>query len=138
MGKVTVRIDLDKYKKNAKKAQFIFINQVFSDCKLYMPLDTGILQQRSYISSDNRSITFPGPSSRYLYGGKKMVNSVTGKGPMLIPGVGFRYKKGTKLKVTDENLKFKRPEATAAWFETAKRNHIRQWRKVVINALLKR
>ncbi len=45
-----------------------------------------------------------GPYAHYQYVGKVRVNAKTGKGPAFIPGVGYRYKKGTVTKLTDRPL----------------------------------
>lgn len=61
------------------------------------------------------------PYGKYLFYGKKMVNAKTGKGPALIPGVGYRYKKGTILKPTDSPLDYtrtKNPQAGPHWDRT--------------------
>ena len=72
----------------------------------YMPHQTGILETKlKHIRSDTE-IEVYGPYARYQYHGKKMVNSRTGKGPANIPGVGFRYRKGTTLKVTNTPLQY--------------------------------
>ena len=47
-----------------------------------------------------------------------MVNSATGKGPAFIPGVGYRYRKGTVLKATERDLNYdltKHPKAGPFW-----------------------
>lgn len=140
MSSVKVKLDLSRFRRNLTNAQFRLSNQVLADCKAIMPLDTGNLQQRSYVSKDNMQVVFPGPYGRYLYYGNKMVNAVTGKGPMKIPNVGLRYRKGTKLKVKEpiEKLQFTRPEAQERWFEVAKTNHLKDWQKLVKEELIKK
>ena len=72
----------------------------------YMPFRTGALSTKlKYIKSPTE-IEVSTPYARMMYYGKAMVNSKTGKGPALIPGVGYRYKKGTILKVADRDLKY--------------------------------
>ena len=84
----------------------------------YMPFRSGALATKlKYIKSPTE-IEVLGPYARYPYYGKVMVNSVTGKGPALIPGVGYRYRKGTTLKVTERDLNYdknKHPEAGPYW-----------------------
>lgn len=84
----------------------------------YMPFRTGALATKlKYITSPTE-ITVIAPYARYQYYGKAMVNAKTGKGPALIPGVGYRYRKGTMLKATDRDLEYdktKNPEAGAFW-----------------------
>ena len=72
----------------------------------YMPFRSGALATKlKYIKSPTE-IVVNAPYARYQYYGKVMVNSKTGKGPALIPGVGFRYRKGTTLKVTNRDLEY--------------------------------
>lgn len=70
----------------------------------YMPYRTGNLSTKLKFVKSPTEIEVLGPYARYQYYGKVMVNANTGKGPALIPGVGYRYKKGTVLKVTDKPL----------------------------------
>lgn len=80
----------------------------------YMPFRTGALSTKlKYIKSPTE-IEVLAPYARMMYYGKVMVNSKTGKGPALIPGVGYRYKKGTTLKVTDKDLKYDTTHHTRA------------------------
>lgn len=148
MGKVRVKVDLAKYRKNVKTARFKFANQILADSKEYMPKVTGSLQQRSHVASNNKRIVFPGPSGRYLYYGNKMVDRDTGRGPFMAYDeygnkIGFRFRKNSKLKVKQpiEKLKFTtayNPKAQAKWFETAKKNNLKQWRQLVANEITKR
>ena len=84
----------------------------------YMPFRSGALATKlNYIKSPTE-IEVIAPYARYQYYGKVMVNSKTGKGPALIPGVGFRYRKGTTLKVTNRDLEYdttKNPRAGPFW-----------------------
>lgn len=84
----------------------------------YMPFRTGALSTKlKYIKSPTE-IEVVAPYARMMYYGKVMVNSRTGKGQAFIPGVGYRYKKGTIPKATDRDLKYdttKHPEAGPFW-----------------------
>lgn len=86
----------------------------------YMPYLTGTTIKMMIAQTDISSgrIVVQEPQARYLYYGKIMVNAKTGKGPMNIPGVGPRYKKGTMLKATDRDLNYtktKNPLAGPFW-----------------------
>lgn len=84
----------------------------------YMPYRTGNLSTKLKRIKSPTEIEVLAPYARYQYYGKVMVNSKTGKGPALIPGVGYRYKKGTMLKVIDRDLKYdttKHPQAGPFW-----------------------
>ena len=80
----------------------------------YMPFRSGALATKlKYIKSPTE-IEVSAPYARMMYYGKAMVNSKTGKGPALIPGVGFRYRKGTTLKVTNRDLEYDTTKNTRA------------------------
>lgn len=145
MGSVKIKLNLSKLRKNIKNAQAELANQILTDCKEIMPLDTGSQKRRSYVSKDSKTITFDGPYAHYLYIGKKMVNKKTGKGPALVHDeygneIGLRYKKGTKLKYAEpeQKLKFTCPEAQAKWFEVAKTNNLKKWQQIVKNEIIKK
>lgn len=73
----------------------------------YMPASQSeVLSTKKKFVISPTEIEILGPYARYQYYGKVMVNSKTGKGPSLIPGVGYRYRKGTVLKATDRDLKY--------------------------------
>ena len=105
-GHVRVNLRFAKYGPRFAKAQEWLGQQVLADSKLYMPLKTGSLQQRSYVAEGGRQVVFPGPYARYLYMGKVMVDSKTGKGPANIPNVGPRFREGATLVATDRDLRF--------------------------------
>lgn len=88
----------------------------------YMPYRTGatikIMQAQSPV--DKPYINLSTPYARYIHEGKVMVNAETGSGPPVIPNVGPRWRRGTKLKATDRPLtytKTKNPEAGPHWGE---------------------
>lgn len=73
----------------------------------YMPYRTGTLSSlpvKRIISPTE--IEVAANYARYQYYGKVEVNAKTGKGPAFIPGVGYRYRKGTKLRATDRDLNY--------------------------------
>lgn len=72
----------------------------------YMPYRTGATATKLTFLRSSTEIETAAPYARMLYYGKVMVDSKTGKGPMNIPGVGLRYRKGTILKATDRDIKF--------------------------------
>lgn len=84
----------------------------------YMPYRTGTMATKLTFMRSSTEIETAAPGARMLYHGKVMVDAKTGKGPMNIPGVGLRYKKGTILKVTDRDLQYdqtKNPLAGPKW-----------------------
>ena len=131
LSHVEVRIDLTGRESQFREAQEWFGQQVLQSCRARMPHRTGNLQQRSHTEEHGRRVVFPGPSARYLYGGKVMVDAVTGKGPRKIPtGPNeyiLRFRKGAKLRPTDRPLKYSNPEARDHWFEVAKAEDKDYW-----------
>lgn len=86
----------------------------------YMPFLTGEsihLMQIQTIPKTGK-IVLREPQARYLYYGKVMVNEKTGRGPAHIDGIGYRYRKGTKLKASERNITYtttKNANAGAYW-----------------------
>lgn len=84
----------------------------------YMPFRTGVLSTKSKRIKSPTEIEVAAPYALYMYYEKVMVNSKTGKGPAFIPGVGYRYRKGTVLKATERDLNYdltKHPKAGPFW-----------------------
>lgn len=84
----------------------------------YMPFRTGVLSTKSKRIKSPTEIEVAAPYALYMYYGKVMVNSKTGKGPAFIPGVGYRYRKGTVLKAIERDLNYdltKHPKAGPFW-----------------------
>lgn len=112
---ILVRLGVDK---NGKVQKFV-TNTINRRLTRYMPASQSeVLSAKLKYVKSPAEIEVLGPYARYQYYGKVMVNAKTMKGPALIPGVGYRYKKGTVLKVTDRDLKYdrtKHPEAGPFW-----------------------
>lgn len=86
----------------------------------YMPFKSGVLATKLKFQASPTEIVVLGPYARYQYDGVVMVNARTGKGPALIPGIGYRYRKGTVLKATSRPLNYdttKHPLAGDKWDE---------------------
>lgn len=140
---IRAEIDLRKYGKRLPTAQWFLGETVLASCRVYMPMQTGILRNSSHTEAKGRRVVFPGPAARMLYMGKKMVDSETGKGPRKVPtGAGgeyvLRFRAGAKLKATNENLKLTHgnKEAQPQWFEYAKTQHLKDWVQSVKKILL--
>ena len=132
---IKANINLDRIEGNIQKAQFALDSQVMTDMVPYMPMQTGNFIQRTRamsaaIAGSGKVVAAAPPMGRYLYMGKVMVDSETGKGPARIP-VGpneyiFRFRKGAKLVATERDLQFSKaanPKVTKQWFDAAKRDH---------------
>lgn len=130
-GNVHIHVNLQPFEERHRRAQAWLGDRVLEDSRACMPLLTGGLQQRSHTEDGGKMVVFPGPYSGYLYRGKGMVDSVTGKGPMKIPtGPGeyiLRFRKGAKLVPTGRNLTYSSPQAVPKWFEHAKARNKDFW-----------
>ena len=140
---IDANIDLGRIERNIEKAQYFLDSQVMTDMVPYMPMQTGNFIQRTRamseaIAGSGKVVAAAPPMGRYLYMGKVMVDSETGKGPMRIevsPGEYiFRFRKGAKLVATDRDLNFSKaanPKVQKQWFDAAKRDHGKEWVKQV-------
>lgn len=133
-----MEIDLSRFDGQYSKAQYALDSMVMTSMKPYMPMDTGTFinvteGMSAAIAGSGKVVAAAPPMGRYLYEGKVMVDSVTGKGPTKIPiGPGayiLRYRKGAKLKAADKPLQYSRKSATPHWFDAAKKAHGEQWIK---------
>ena len=115
---IDVKLDMQAIKaleEAAVKSAETAMELVASNIMDTVPLDQGDLQNNIYVDtkkSDDETHVFIDHNcvyARYLYFGNKMVDSETGKGPALIEDVGYRYRKGSTLKVKQpvEELNFK-------------------------------
>lgn len=139
MIRFKVETDLSELKAVADattRANTILLSQVQKDTSQYVPFLTGSLNARTHVIGN--TIIYPGPYARYLYYGKVMVDSATGKGPMKIPEVGYRFRRGAVLMPTDRNLTYTKdfhPKATARWFEVSKARNLDKWERVLEEAI---
>ena len=134
-----MRIDLRRFEGQYSRAQYELDSMVMASMIPYMPKQTGtfinVTQGMSQaIAGSGKVVAAAPPMGRYLYEGKMMVDSVTGKGPAKITvGPGeyiLRYRKGAKLKATDKPLKYSKhanPHVTDHWFDAAKKRHKEAW-----------
>lgn len=117
-------------------AESVLANQVLKDTMPYVPALTMSLSQRSHV--EGNTIVYPGPYARYLYYGKAMVNAATGKGPMYIPEVGYRWPRGATLVPTSRDLVFTTAvhgKAQSHWFEASKAQNMKKWEDVFEKAV---
>lgn len=115
---VLVKLDLTVFEGKFEEAQEWLGWRVLQDCQAKMPRRTGNLQQRSHVEDGGRKVVFPGPTSRFLYGGLVMVDPVT-RSPWA--------RRGVKKVVTDRKLTYSDPAARAKWFEEAKAENRDAW-----------
>ena len=115
----------------ATKTELAMTWEIMKDTRPFVPALTESLANRTYVKGNN--IVYPGPYARYLYYGKVMVNAATGKGPMKIPDVGYRWPKGAVLAPTNRDLKIStavHKDATAHWMEASKAQNMSKWKKL--------
>lgn len=113
----------------AQKLEKALAWQAMKDTMDFVPALTGSLSARTFVRGS--SIVYPGPYARYLWYGVAMVNAATGKGPMYIPEVGYRWPKGAVLKPTARPLKFNtamHKDAQAQWMEASKKRNMERWK----------
>ena len=115
----------------ATKLEKAMTEQVMKDTRPFVPAKTLSLANRTYIKGN--FIIYPGPYARYLYNGVAMVNAATGKGPMYIPEVGYRWPRGAILKPTNRPLNIStavNKDATSHWIEASKARNMEKWKKI--------
>lgn len=105
------------------KVQMFHTQNCLRRIKRYMPFLSGATYKITVAQTNIRKpeIVTNVPYGKYLFCGKVMVNSKTGKGPVLIPGVGYRFPKGSTFVPTDRELEYtktKNPLAGPHWDRT--------------------
>lgn len=122
-GSTTLELDLSRFEKQFQDAQFELDSVVMADMKPYMPHQTGTFinitsAQSASLAGSGTVVAAAAPMGRFLYEGKVMVDEKTGS-PWARPGA--------KKVVTDRDLKYSNPKATAHWFDKAKEQHGDNW-----------
>jgi len=142
-GSTTLELDLSRFEKQFQDAQYALDSMVMTDMKPFMPHQTGTFinvtsAQSAALAGSGKVVAAAPPMGRYLYEGKKMVDSKTGRGPFNVAGPDetpvWRYRKGAKLEATNQPLSYDKshnPEVTDHWFDAAKEKHGDNWVKVV-------
>ena len=138
-GDIHINLDMSRFKNQFRRAQYQLDGMVMDSMVPFMPHLNGNFIQvtraaSAAVQGSGKVYAAFGPQGRYLYEGKVMVDSETGKGPMKVPiGPGkyvLRFKKGSKLKATDRPLQYTKthhPDVTDHWFDTAKKKDGKQW-----------
>ena len=140
---VKIKLDMGGAEKAMRRAQYALDGAIMQSMIPFMPKVTGDFIPRTVAKSaavqgTGTVYAGAGPEGRYLYMGKVMVDAKTGTGPMKIPGVGLRYKKGTKLKATERELDFNKlanPDVQKEWFLPAKKKDLKSWIEQAQNAI---
>ena len=124
-------IDPSLLKGRATKLESALAWQIMKDTTRFLPALTLSLTNRTRVQ--NSYIIYPGPYARYLYYGKRMVNARTGKGPMYIPEVGWRWPKGAILRPTNEDLHIQtsvHADATSHWMDVSRQRNMKRWERM--------
>lgn len=122
-GDIRVDINLNRFEKQYQDAQIYLDREAMNGMKPYMPLRDGMLvdltikQSKAYRGTGKVYAAYT-PYGRFQYGGKVMVDSVTGS---------TWARKDAKKELTDKALTYSNPKATPHWFDTAKNNHGQAW-----------
>ena len=133
---VVINLPFDGLNAKLKEAQYWLDSQIMTDMIPLMPMDTGVFIHNTVSRSQalaGTGIVCAGapPMGRYLYEGKVMVDSETGKGArrmVLKTGeVIYRHRKGSTLVPTDRPLTYSRAGVVPHWFEEARRRHFNDW-----------
>ena len=116
VGEVHINVSLSRFEKQFQDAQYYLDGQVMNDMVPYMPHRDGTLVNITRLKSASMQgsgwvAAGTGPTARFLYYGKVMVDPVTGS-----PWA----RKGAKKVVTDRPLTYSNPKASQNWFDTAK------------------
>lgn len=138
-GDIKVDVSLNRFEKQFQEAQWELDGMVMNSMVPFMPMNDGnfikLTKERSAaLQGTGKVVAGAPPQGRYLYMGVAMVDKETGRGPFYIPGVGYRYRKGTELIPTNRPLNYdksKHPNATDHWFDAAKEKDGAKWIKGV-------
>ena len=137
---VTVHSDISenlskKLASASESAEHLLAVEIQKDTEPFVPALTKSLVNRTQVKGN--MIVYPGPYARYLYYGKVMVDSATGKGPMRIVGDDgsevIRFRKGATLTPTDRPLNIRQdvhPQAQPHWLEGSKAQNLSKWVRI--------
>lgn len=142
-GEIEVKVSLARFERQFQQAQYQLDGNVMNSMVPFMPHLNGTFinttrAASAAIQGTGKVYAAFGPQGRYLYEGKVMVDSETGKGPYKI-ATGpdeyvLRFRKGAKLVATDRPLRYTKthnPAVTDHWFDAAKQRDGKEWVKNV-------
>ena len=127
-----IKLDMSRVEGNFNKAQFALDTAVMTSMVDFMPMRDGSFVNRTRTESaalagTGEVVAAAGPEGRFLYGGKVMVDPVTGS--------AWARKDAEKV-LTTQNLRYSKaqhPKAQAHWFDAAKQADSDKWVRVVKN-----
>ncbi len=112
------KIIRDKGLDSNGKVQLFHTENINRRIGRYMQHLTGMMETKMKRIASPTAIEVVGPQVVVMYYGVKMVNAKTGKGPAHIPGVGYRFPKGSTLRPTNIPMHFTKiynPKAGPFW-----------------------
>lgn len=123
-----MKIDLSRFEGQYSKAQYALDSMVMTSMVPYMPMDTSTFinvtrGMSAAIAGSGKVVAAAPPMGRFLYEGKVMVGERTKS--------AFAAK-GERKEVVEKPLNYSRhanPNVTDHWFDTAKKNHGKEWVK---------
>lgn len=120
---------LARLRDSGTRTEHKLAEQIALDTEKYVPMRDGSLRDRTQVRGNR--IIYPGPYARYLYFGKYMVDSKTGKGPAHFfdrnNNEHIKYRKGAKLVPTSRDLRFWHPGTRSHWFDYSKTQNLSKW-----------
>ncbi len=120
----------------ATMAEHKLAQQMAADTEEFVPALTGTFSRNSRVIRN--MIIYQGDQVFYLWKGHKMVNAKTGKGPRLIPDVGYRWPLHAKLRETNKPLTYTKnmhPKAQDHWMEASEKQNGSAWEKFAEEAI---
>lgn len=143
-NEIQMEVDFGRIEGNLNRAQYLLDSAVMQSMERFMPsTNEGVfvsrtLKESQALAGSGRVVAAAGPYGRFLYEGKKMVDSATGKGPRPIEispnEIIYRFRKGAQLVPTTEKLKYGKkphPDVTDHWFDAAKAADGEDWVEMV-------
>ena len=106
--------------------------EIMKDTVPYVPALTGVFSNTARVVGNK--IVYSGVMARYLWEGKVMVDSETGKGARWLGDeIGYRHRRGATLVPTSRNLEYSKsmhPLAQSHWFNASKARNLKKWLKL--------
>lgn len=129
-GGVRINVNLSRFDKQFKKAQYALDGEVMNSMVPFMPMVTGQFidvtrAASAAIQGSGGVFAGYGPQARYLYEGKVMVDELTGSA---------WARKGAKKVVTNKLIDYSKKahhRAQSHWFDAAKKKDLRKWVRTV-------
>lgn len=145
---ITLDIDMRRMERNLNRAQYALDSAVMHSMEPFMPMQVGgggfigvTRGMSAAIAGSGKVVAAAPPYGQFLYEGKTMVDEKTGSayaryGAKKVLVSQFGGKTNAR-----ENLQYSKaahPNATAHWFEEAKKKDLDEWQKVVDREMAKR